>query len=193
MITIIQQITIKNQFLLRVSKINIFWLDCTQNSIFPFTWFPSQKGKARKRKFWVNFPKVEKLFNFTFLLGCNLCCAWWNENLHIVLYVLHFIYRFAISNTILWKHFSNPTFVQNESEFIYPREKLRYFMCTRFEWEKKRQWSSVVSWKAIIIFISISNIFTLFIYVLLDGVFKFMNLYLRRVNGSFFPYDFNYQ
>lgn len=59
MITIIQQITIKNQFLLRVSKINIFWLDCTQNSIFPFTWFPSQKEKQEKESSEWIFPKLK--------------------------------------------------------------------------------------------------------------------------------------
>lgn len=74
MITIIQQITIKNQFLLRVTKINIFWAfvwvvhpEKYFSFLFPFSnETTTEKKKEMQKKVLSEFSKVEKLFNFTF-------------------------------------------------------------------------------------------------------------------------------
>lgn len=197
MITIIQQITIKNQFLLRVTKINIFWhfrLGCTQ-------WIPlSKRNKKRKemqKKVLSEFSKVEKLFNFTFFI-CNLCCAWWSEinilffmscissiDLPSVIYYCGSGFQPYICSLINWKTLKVNLFIQWKYFFLG-------ILCARDWVREKRQWSSVVSWKAIIIFI-IFLTFSLCLFMFVGWCLQIYELYLRRVNGSFFPYDFNYQ
>ena len=191
MITIIQQITIKNQFLLRVTKINIFWhlIGCTWK-YFPFL-FPSQMKQQRnekemQKKVLSEFPKLK---NYLISLSLDVIYVVFCEvNLHIVLYVLHFIYRFAISNTILWKRCSTlHSFFDKLKhwKWIYLSSEKFGILCARDWVRKKRQWSSVVSWKAIIIFI-IFLTFSLCLFMFVGWCLQIYELYLRRVNGSFF-------